>query len=77
MKIIGDKLHTARLLRGWSISELAQKSGISAIAISRYEDEIIEPDGETVFTLACVLQFPIKFFTIPFKDKLVVKNTFF
>lgn len=77
MTIIGEKLHKARLIRGYSVKELSQMSGIKESLIVQYECEESEPSNDEVFTFSVVLRFPIRFFTTPIKDELEVKNTFF
>lgn len=77
MKIIGEKLRKARIIRGYSITELAKECGISKQAISQYENEDCEPKDDVLLTLSSILRFPIRFFTCAVNEQLEVRNTFF
>ncbi len=59
----GDRLKKARLYRGLTVLELAEKSNCQRQTLSMYELGRSQPaDKEVVFRLAAVLEFPIKFF---------------
>lgn len=59
----GDRLKKARLYRGLTVLELAEKSNCQRQTLSMYELGRSQPaDKEVVFRLAAVLEFPIKYF---------------
>ena len=69
-KFNGEKLKSARIYRGLTITELAEKIGISKQAISQYENEDIIPSYENLFKIMNCLKFPQEHFcqeTIPIK----------
>jgi len=70
------RLKEARLLRGFSISELAGKIGISKQAISQFELGESIPKLETMLALINTLKFPKNYFYKPSKEQYV-GNTFF
>jgi len=77
MKILGDKIRQARVLRGKSITELAVELGVSKQAVFQYENDITEPKREVIFRLTGVLDFPVNFFTTPYATEIRKSNTFF
>lgn len=78
MYINGERLRKARVYRNLSISELAEKIGVTRQAISQYEKNQITPKSEILFQLISALKFPLAFFTES-KDANVgnIENTFF
>ncbi|GED28772.1 transcriptional regulator [Brevibacillus agri] len=70
------RLREARLVRGMTISDLAEKIGISKQAISQFELGEHSPKHETVLALINTLKFPKNFFYREFKEQYV-GNTFF
>lgn len=70
------RLREARLVRGLTISDLAEKIGVSKQAISQFELGEYSPKPETVMTLINTLKFPKSFFYREFKEQYV-GNTFF
>lgn len=76
MEIIGQKLRTARILAGLSITELANKAGITKQSISQYENGVM-PRTDIYLKLLSILKCNSDFLTTPFKDTLEIKNTFF
>ena len=59
----GERLRKARIYRGWTVAELANKMCCSRQTISMYENKGIKPlDNETVEKLSDVLMFPTAFF---------------
>ena len=46
VKFIGEALRSARLLRGFSLAILAEKTGITKQSISLYENNTISPEFE-------------------------------
>lgn len=77
MKILGEKIRQARIIREKSITELADELGVSKQAVFQYENNLIEPKSEIIFKLSSALGFPTNFFTIPYLDEFVKTNTFF
>lgn len=70
------RLREARLIRGLSISELAEKINISKQAISQFELGDHTPKPETMMALINTLKFPKNFFYREYKEQFV-GNTFF
>ncbi|MFF3926070.1 XRE family transcriptional regulator [Paenibacillus lactis] len=70
------RLREARLVRGMTISDLAEKIGISKQAISQFELGEHSPKQETVMMLINTLKFPKSFFYREFNEQYV-GNTFF
>lgn len=70
------RLREARLVRGMTISDLAEKIGISKQAISQFELGEHSPKQETAMMLINTLKFPKSFFYREFKEAYV-GNTFF
>ncbi len=66
-EIFPDRLKSARLIKGWSLRELAARIGgiVSINSLSRYEKGIMLP-GEDIFTALCeALEVPSSFFDRP------------
>ena len=70
------RLKEARLIRGLTISQLAEKIGISKQAISQFERGEHNPKPETMMAIINTLGFPRNFFYKEFKETYV-GNTFF
>jgi len=75
----GERLKKARIYRGWTAAELAEKTGCSRQTISMYENKGTKPlENETVERLASVLRFPISFFFQSDKARTVeIGSTYF
>ena len=58
----GNKLKVARLFNGISLTDLANKTGISKQLLSLYENKKNVPDYSKMFLLAQNLNFPIDYF---------------
>lgn len=58
----GELLREARQMRRMTITELAEKTGISKQSLSLYENGENKPDGDNVFKLAQQLQVPFDYF---------------
>lgn len=59
----GDRLKKARIYRGWTVAELAERIGCSRQTISMYENKgTIPMEIQTVEQLSSVLGFPTNFF---------------
>jgi Zn-dependent peptidase ImmA (M78 family)/DNA-binding XRE family transcriptional regulator len=59
----GEKLTEARLARGWYKNALADRIGVTAMQISRYESNQDRPTPEKLKSIAEALEFPYDFFT--------------
>lgn len=70
------RLREARLVRGLTISELAEKINVSKQAISQFELGEHTPKPETMMAIINTLKFPKSFFYRDFKEQFV-GNTFF
>lgn len=73
----GERLKFARIYRGLTISELAEKIGVSKQMISKYENNKSVPTFETLLCIVDVLDFPKDYF---FEEDLIkpkVGNTYF
>ncbi|WP_047154589.1 helix-turn-helix domain-containing protein [Aneurinibacillus tyrosinisolvens] len=70
------RLREARLIRGFTISELSEKIGVSKQAISQFELGEHTPKPETMMSIINTLKFPKNFFYREFKEQYV-GNTFF
>ncbi len=58
-----SRVTIARHRRGWTKNELAEKTGLSARAISGYESGDMEPSSDTIAVLSRVLMYPASFFS--------------
>lgn len=58
----GNRLKNARLFRGLTLTELANRTGISKQSLSLYENERNIPEYERAQALASSLSFPYEFF---------------
>ncbi|MHB8280003.1 MAG: helix-turn-helix domain-containing protein [Candidatus Humimicrobiaceae bacterium] len=61
-KIIPDRLREARIARGLSMQELAEKVNITRQSISQYELGDIQPSAEMLLKLVKEFQLPLAFF---------------
>lgn len=78
MAFNGERLKTARIFRGMSISELAEQIGVTRQAISQYEKNQTTPKAEMLFQIVTLLKFPLAFFTENEANfKAHTENTFF
>lgn len=69
----GDRLKSARIYRGLTVAELAEKLGLQRQTVSMYENnKILNPELNTINTMSQVLGFPKKFFLE--NDEVTVKN---
>jgi len=66
MKYIGKQIKYLRQLRGYSLSSLAQKAGISKSTLHKIEENLTNPTINTIWAISKILE-------IPFGD-LVEKN---
>ncbi|MCX7759248.1 MAG: ImmA/IrrE family metallo-endopeptidase [bacterium] len=77
MPFNGERLKTARIFRNMTVSELADKVGVTKQAISQYEKNQSSPKPDTLFQFVCTLGFPKDFFLEEDDYRLNVENTFF
>lgn len=69
----GERLKAARIYRGLTVAELAERLELQRQTVSMYENNKIKnPDLNTITTMSSVLGFPRKFFLE--KDDISVKN---
>lgn len=63
--MIGERIKQARFLRRMSQRDLAAKVGVSATAISKYENGLITPSSRVLLKLAQALDVRVEFFLRP------------
>ena len=61
MANIGNSIKRARKMRGLSQAQLAQKLGVTKQTISNYENEVREPDFETLDSLSVALNVSLSY----------------
>ncbi len=67
-EIIPERLKQAREIRGFTITELADKLGITRQAIYQYENGNRSPQSDILNSLVDLLNFPFSFFVKPIKN---------
>ncbi|MFC0212129.1 helix-turn-helix domain-containing protein [Paenibacillus chartarius] len=73
-----NRLKSARIFSGFTISDLAELSGVSKQAISQFENGKSKPTLETLMKLMYVLKFPREYFyEADSIEEVQVGNTFF
>lgn len=75
-KFRGERLKNARLFRGLTLTELADRTGISKQSISQYENGSV-PDIKRVVTIAHQLGFPPEYFLQEDSCKTITEVTYF
>ena len=60
-KFNGERLKSARIYRGLTVSELADKIGISKQAISQYEKSDSTPEFKKMVAITNCLNFPSEY----------------
>lgn len=73
----GKRLKEARYFNSYSITELAEKLGVSKQMVSKYENGKAEPATETFFKIVQVLGFPLKFYFDNDKHEVLSTETFY
>ncbi|MCA1213863.1 XRE family transcriptional regulator [Bacillus amyloliquefaciens] len=73
----GHRLKSARIYRGLTISELAEKAEVSKQAISQYEHNKHSPSLETLLRLIHCLGFPRDYFYEEDESNVTIGNTYF
>ncbi|SFM05238.1 helix-turn-helix domain-containing protein [Halanaerobium salsuginis] len=77
MNFNGERLKKSRIYRNMTISELADKIGVTKQAVSQYEKGVISPKPEVLFKLISTLNFPMDFFKEEDLVNSKIENTFF
>jgi Zn-dependent peptidase ImmA (M78 family)/DNA-binding XRE family transcriptional regulator len=62
---VGERLKMARQMAGMSMRALAERTGVSAMAISKYERDQMTPGSDVLIQLAQALDVPVGFFLRP------------
>jgi len=57
-----DKLKEARIARGYTLTELAEKIGVSRQSVSKYESGLSVPSAPVFSEIVKALEFPLAFF---------------
>jgi hypothetical protein len=73
----GERLKSARLFRGMTLTELADATGISKQSLSLYENNGNKPEYDRVFILSRALDFPREYFLQEDKCKTETEVTYF
>lgn len=73
----GDRMKSARLFRGISLTELSTRTGISKQSLSLYENGENYPDSEKGQRIASALRFPYDFFLYRDHEKISTNVTYF
>ncbi|MFD2442530.1 ImmA/IrrE family metallo-endopeptidase [Bacillus sp. CGMCC 1.16607] len=73
----GQKLKTARLIRGFTLEDIGRELGVSHQSVSKYENDKASPDLEVVRRLADLLQFTPSFFFSDHQELLYPQTTHF
>src|SRR3990172_2628442 len=68
--MIGERINQARKAAGLSLRALAEKAGISAMAISKYETGKSTPSSGVLLSLSKALEVPVEYFFRTAKIKL-------
>ncbi len=68
--MIGPRLHRARIAAGLSTRDLADRAGISAMAVSKYENEKSTPSSGVLLRLSDALGVPVEYFFRPARVEL-------
>src|SRR5437899_9290986 len=62
---IGERIKSARIMAGFSQRALADRAGVSAMAISKYERDMDTPSSSVLLRLAKALGVKIEYFFRP------------
>lgn len=73
----GNRLKNARLYRGLTVEELAEKIDVSKQTVSQYENDKIVPTFEKILSLSGKLQFPYEYFIQSDSFKVKSGSTYF
>lgn len=61
-EVLGHRIKEARILKGYSLEELAKRVGLTRQSMSKYENEDMKISMEKLVDISEVLDFPIDFF---------------
>jgi Zn-dependent peptidase ImmA (M78 family)/DNA-binding XRE family transcriptional regulator len=70
MMAVGERLKMARQMAGMSMRALGEESGVSAMAISKYERDQMTPSSDVLIELAQALDVKVGFFLRPVTAEL-------
>jgi Zn-dependent peptidase ImmA (M78 family)/DNA-binding XRE family transcriptional regulator len=73
----GERLKAARLYNALTVSDVAEKTGISKQAVSQFETNKAEPKLETILTISNLLGFPRDYFYGEEDNKAKIGDTYF
>lgn len=76
-KFNGDRLKSARIYRGKTISQIAEEIDVTKQAISQFEKGKSNPGFETLIKLTQNLDFPKEYFYEYDRENIKIGNTFF
>ena len=77
-KFNGDRLKTARIYRGYTVAELAEKLSLQRQTVSMYENnKISTPEYSVIQNMGKELGFPIEFFLQPNCVSVKMGSTYF
>ena len=76
-KFKGERLKTARIYRGMTLTDLAFDTGVTKQALSQYENGTIKPNDGTLFAIADALHFPVGYFSIANNYAVKSEATYF
>jgi len=76
-KFYGNRLRDARLFRGYTLTELADKTEISKQSLSLYENDKNIPSHENIINIAAYLDFPIEYFWCNDYYEVKAETTYF
>jgi Zn-dependent peptidase ImmA (M78 family)/DNA-binding XRE family transcriptional regulator len=72
---IGERIKEARLMADMSLRDLANRAGVSAQAISKYERSLDKPSSRVLLSLAKALGVRVEYFVRP-KNEVVLQPVF-
>ncbi len=74
----GERLKAARIYRGLTVAELAERLKLQRQTVSMYEnDKIKNPEYATIKNMSDILGFPIKFFLEESNTNMKIGSTYF
>lgn len=76
-KFYGNKLKDIRILRGYSLSDISEETGISKQTLSLYENERVRPGFENINKLSSFLSVPTQFFFNDIAKQINIGSTYF
>lgn len=76
-KFNGNRLKKARLYKGLTVEELAEKMDVSKQTVSQYENEKIIPSFDKILLLSKELYFPYEYFIQPDLIRVKSGSTYF